>query len=90
MSLAIAAFGLRFVLYYLVVNPWLFLPIELLNGFTFGIFYTVMTSYASIVAPPGAQATMQGIVGATFEGLGKKALADKLRHYKGCVSDGPR
>ncbi|XP_045109294.1 major facilitator superfamily domain-containing protein 6-A-like [Portunus trituberculatus] len=70
MSLVVAVFGLRYVLYYAISNPWVFLPVELLNGFTFGIFYATMTSYASQVAPPGMQATLQGIVGASFEGIG--------------------
>ncbi|KAG7161239.1 Major facilitator superfamily domain-containing protein 6-like 8 [Homarus americanus] len=70
MSLVIAVFGIRFILYYTLANPWLFLPVELLNGFTFGIFYATMTSYASHVAPSGTEATMQGIVGAAFEGIG--------------------
>ncbi|KAK7076666.1 hypothetical protein SK128_027153 [Halocaridina rubra] len=70
MSLVIGVFGLRYILYYCVSNPWAFLPIELLNGFTFGIFYATMTSYASHVAPKGTEATMQGIVGAAFEGIG--------------------
>ena len=46
------------------------LPIELLNGLTFGMAYASMASYASIVAPPGTEATTQGLVGAVFEGLG--------------------
>ena len=71
MTLVIAVFGFRFILYYSVTNPWCFLPIELLNGLTFGIFYATMTSYAHIVAPPGTEATMQGIVGASFEGIGE-------------------
>lgn len=79
MSLVIGVFGIRYILYYTVVNPWLFLPIELLNGFTFGIFYATMTSYASRVAPPGTEATMQGIVGAAFEGIGK--LCSIFRKY---------
>ncbi|XP_054735184.1 major facilitator superfamily domain-containing protein 6 isoform X1 [Anastrepha obliqua] len=70
MSLVLFAFGVRFTLYYLLVNPWYVLPIELLNGVTFGIFYSTMASYTSIVAPPGTEATMQGLVGAIFEGLG--------------------
>ncbi|XP_063608219.1 major facilitator superfamily domain-containing protein 6-like [Penaeus indicus] len=70
MSLVIGMFGIRYILYYTIVNPWVFLPIELLNGFTFGIFYATMTSYASQVAPSGTEATMQGIVGAAFEGIG--------------------
>jgi len=40
-------------------NPWYILPIELMNGVTFGLFYATMASYASIVAPPGTDATMQ-------------------------------
>lgn len=59
MSLVLGAFGVRLLLYSFLVNPWYVLPIELLNGLTFGIFYSTMTSYASIVAPPGTEATMQ-------------------------------
>ncbi|XP_064083016.1 major facilitator superfamily domain-containing protein 6-B-like [Macrobrachium nipponense] len=70
MSLVIGVFGIRYILYYTVTNPWVFLPIELMNGFTFGIFYATMTSYASHIAPLGTEATMQGIVGAAFEGIG--------------------
>ncbi|CAL4108286.1 unnamed protein product, partial [Meganyctiphanes norvegica] len=70
MSLVIGVFGVRYMLYYIVSNPWYFLPLELLNGFTFGIFYATMTSYASEVAPPGTEATMQGFAGAAFEGVG--------------------
>ncbi|XP_037908689.1 major facilitator superfamily domain-containing protein 6 isoform X2 [Hermetia illucens] len=70
MTLVLAAFGVRFILYSLLANPWFVLPIELFNGLTFGIFYATMTSYASIVAPPGTEATLQGLVGAIFEGIG--------------------
>lgn len=71
MSTVLFAFGLRFLLYSWIENPWYCLPIELLQGPTFGIFYATMASYASIVAPPGTEATVQGIVGAVFEGIGK-------------------
>lgn len=70
MSMVLFGFGVRFFLYYWLVNPWWVLPIELLNGVTFGIFYATMTSYASKVAPPGTEATVQGLVGAVFEGVG--------------------
>lgn len=59
MSLVLLGFGVRFFLYSLLTNPWYVLPIELLNGVTFGVFYATMASYASIVAPPGTEATMQ-------------------------------
>lgn len=70
MTIVILTFGLRFVLYSVVQNPWLFLPIEVLQGLTFGLFYSTMTSYASAVALPGTEATVQALVGAAFEGLG--------------------
>uniref|UniRef100_A0A6A7G897 Major facilitator superfamily domain-containing protein 6-like n=2 Tax=Hirondellea gigas TaxID=1518452 RepID=A0A6A7G897_9CRUS len=70
MTIVIATFGLRFVLYSFVWNPWMFLPIEVLQGLTFGLFYTTMASYASVVARPGTEATMQAMVGAAFEGVG--------------------
>lgn len=69
MSMVLAGFCVRFFLYSLLVNPWLALPIELLNGVTFGIFYSTMASYASIVAPSGTEATMQVIQ--AFNGLVK-------------------
>ncbi|KAL7734867.1 hypothetical protein ACLKA6_011145 [Drosophila palustris] len=70
MSLVLFGFGVRFILYSMLQNPWYILPIELLNGVTFGLFYATMASYASIVAPPGTEATMQSLVGAIFEGVG--------------------
>ncbi|XP_068202040.1 major facilitator superfamily domain-containing protein 6-like [Palaemon carinicauda] len=66
LSLSLASMALRCCLYYFVSNPWWFLPIELLNGPSYGLFYAVMASYASHVAPPGAQATLQAIARAGF------------------------
>lgn len=84
MSLVLFAFGIRFLLYSLLIDPWWCLPIEMLNGLTFGTFYATMTSYASIVAPPGTEATVQGLVGAVFEGVGVSLgsfLAGVLLNY---------
>lgn len=70
MSVVLVALGIRFILYSVIENPWYFIPVEFSNGITFGLFYACMASYASIVAPPGTEATMQGMVGAVFEGVG--------------------
>lgn len=43
------------------------LPIELLNGVTFGVFYSTMASYASLIAPLGTEATLQ--VSSTLKNL---------------------
>ncbi|XP_037795293.1 major facilitator superfamily domain-containing protein 6-like [Penaeus monodon] len=85
MAIAIGSLALRCSLYYLVVNPWWFLPIELLNGLSYGLFHTVMASYASHIAPPGAQATLQAIVRACFSsGLSTAGfLGGNLMHSLG-------
>lgn len=70
MSLVLFAIGIRFILYSVISNPWYFLPVEVSNGLTFGLFFACMASYASIIAPSGTEATMQGMVGALFEGVG--------------------
>ncbi|XP_023238122.1 major facilitator superfamily domain-containing protein 6-like isoform X2 [Centruroides sculpturatus] len=41
-----------------------------LSSPAYGLFQAVMTSYGKLVAPPGTEATMQTILGATFHGLG--------------------
>uniref|UniRef100_A0A224XLK4 Putative transporter n=1 Tax=Panstrongylus lignarius TaxID=156445 RepID=A0A224XLK4_9HEMI len=70
MTLVLFSLGVRFLLYSMLTNPWWCLPIELLNGLTFGLLYATMASYASIVALPGTESTTQGLVGAVFEGIG--------------------
>ena len=59
MSVVLLGFSARLFLYSLLTNPWWVLPIELLHGITFGIFYSTMASYASLVAPSGTEATLQ-------------------------------
>lgn len=71
MVLVLAVFGLRFLAYSLISNPWTVLPVELTHGITFGLFYTALATYPSQFAPPNLQATLQGILQAVFEGLGK-------------------
>ncbi|KAF6209314.1 hypothetical protein GE061_015061, partial [Apolygus lucorum] len=73
MTLVLIAFGVRFLSYYFLISPWWILPIEALNGFTFGLFYSTMTTYANALTPPGLEGTMQGLVSATFEGIGLAA-----------------
>ncbi|KAL1431440.1 hypothetical protein MTO96_014287 [Rhipicephalus appendiculatus] len=69
-SLSIAGLSLRLAVYSFGTDPWSMLPVEVTHGLCFGLFYAAMTSYASSAAPPGTEATMQGILGGTFEGLG--------------------
>ncbi|XP_031631871.1 major facilitator superfamily domain-containing protein 6-A isoform X2 [Contarinia nasturtii] len=70
MTLVLFVMGIRLICYSLLTNPWWVLPIEFSQGMTFGISYTAMTMYANVVAPSGTSATLQGLVGAIFEGVG--------------------
>ncbi|XP_026500477.1 uncharacterized protein LOC113403984 [Vanessa tameamea] len=70
MTLVLFAFGFRFLLYSFLTDAWWILPIEMFQGITFGMFYPTMTSYANVVSPAGTETTVQGLVGAVFEGVG--------------------
>lgn len=60
----------RFMAYSIISNPWLFLLFELLHGPSFGLCWPAMVSYGDKVTPSGTKATMQGFIGAVFEGIG--------------------
>lgn len=62
MTLVLFAFSIRLFLYSILTNPWWVLPIELMQGLTFGIFFATMATYANIVAPKGTEATLQVIL----------------------------
>ncbi|XP_055373689.1 major facilitator superfamily domain-containing protein 6-like [Condylostylus longicornis] len=70
MHIIFGAFIARFFYYSLLLNPWWVLPIELLNGITYGLLLATMASYANYIALPGMEATIQGLVGALFQGVG--------------------
>ncbi|KAI8431049.1 hypothetical protein MSG28_001115 [Choristoneura fumiferana] len=75
MSLVLFAFGVRFILYSLLTNPWWVLPIEMFQGITFGMFYPTMASYAKVVSPPGTETTVQTYGGwNTFQWFGISSL----------------
>ena len=57
--------------YSMISNIWVFLIFEVLHGPSFGLCWPAMVSYGEKVAPPGTKATIQGLVGAIFEGIGK-------------------
>ncbi|KAK3611224.1 hypothetical protein CHS0354_002120 [Potamilus streckersoni] len=69
--LALVAFAIRFFAHSFITNPWYALPVETLHGITFGLMYAAASSYGSIIAPPGMSATVQGLVGGVYFGLGK-------------------
>ncbi|KAL7291114.1 hypothetical protein TKK_0015243 [Trichogramma kaykai] len=70
MSLVLIVYSIRFMAYSLIRNPWLFLITEVLHGPSLGLCWPTMASYGDKVAPSGTKATIQGLVGGVFEGIG--------------------
>jgi PPP family 3-phenylpropionic acid transporter len=68
--IAMTAIGLRLVCYSLTSQPWVVLIIQLSHGLTFAAIYTAGVHYAGQIAPPGMQATTQGMFAGTLMGFG--------------------
>lgn len=62
LALSLFAFGVRFIIFSVLRDPWLILLPELLHGLCFGIFYPNMAAFANEVSPQGTKATMQGVI----------------------------
>ena len=65
-SCCIGTLAIRCCLLFTIVNPWWFLGVGLLNGISYALFHACIASYASHLAPPGGQATMQAFARAGF------------------------
>lgn len=63
-------YAARFFYYSFMTNAWYVLLIEPLHCVTFGLMYAAASSYASIIAPEGMSATVQGLVGGLQFGFG--------------------
>ncbi|XP_076762676.1 sugar baby transporter isoform X1 [Xylocopa sonorina] len=70
MSLVLLMYAIRFMAYSVVSNPWYFLIIEILHGPSLGLCWPTMVSYGDKITPSGTKATIQGFIGAVFEGIG--------------------
>lgn len=59
-------FGIRWLLYALVSNPFIILALQSMHGVCFALFYSSAVTFVSKVAPDELQTTGQGIFGALF------------------------
>ncbi|XP_068234071.1 major facilitator superfamily domain-containing protein 6-B-like [Palaemon carinicauda] len=66
--------SVRLLLYGVVSNPWMFLPVHLTHGVSVGVFFTNMITYSHILGPEGTQATMQSVANGCFT-IGKASGA---------------
>ncbi|CAH1725097.1 uncharacterized protein LOC114131568 isoform X1 [Aphis gossypii] len=69
-SISFAMFALRFLLYSVIRDPLWVLPVEMLNGITFGLSYIAGISYSAKIAPVGCEGTVQGLFSMAFLGIG--------------------
>ena len=71
--LYIGLFGnfLRFIYISFLENPWLVLPLEILQGVTHAAVWAACTSYVGRIAPPGYATSAQGILQGLHHGLGR-------------------
>ncbi|XP_035685190.1 major facilitator superfamily domain-containing protein 6-like [Branchiostoma floridae] len=69
LGVGFVVFGLRFLLYSFVSNPWWAVAIDTLNGYQ-AVTWAATTSYASISAQDELQTVAQAIVTTTFCALG--------------------
>ena len=70
MTLVLVAHGARLLYYSMMATPWQVLPIELVQGITFGLFFPCLVSVSAQSAPPGAETTMTTLAFIMFDGLG--------------------
>jgi PPP family 3-phenylpropionic acid transporter len=74
-SIALLLFALRALAYSLIRVPWLALLIQLMHGPTFSLMWVAGVSYADKIAPPGREATAQGLFAGVMLGIGSAAGA---------------
>ena len=61
--------AVRFFAYSLIRIPWMVIPINLLHGATFSVFWIVGVSYAAKSAPEGLSATAQSLFSSVMFGI---------------------
>ncbi len=71
--IAMTTIALRLICYSLTTQPWVVLVIQLVHGLTFAAIFTAGVHFAGLVAPPGMQATTQGMFSGTLMGFGSAA-----------------
>ncbi|XP_022179023.1 major facilitator superfamily domain-containing protein 6-like isoform X2 [Myzus persicae] len=69
-SVMFFVYALIFFLFSIIENPVYVLPVEILSGVAFALFYSGAISYADLLSPSGAEGTVQGVVGTALTGIG--------------------
>ncbi len=73
LMLSMSVIGARLLLYFLFPKPEAILAIQMVHGLTFAALWTAGVSYAHENAPPGMEASAQGMFGSIMMGFGSGA-----------------
>ncbi|XP_033642915.1 major facilitator superfamily domain-containing protein 6-like [Asterias rubens] len=65
------AYFVRFICYATIVNPWLFLPVEVIHGMSIALTWNVLVCFMCRSVPMECMATLQGFLSGTYFGLGQ-------------------
>ncbi|CAI5444939.1 unnamed protein product [Caenorhabditis angaria] len=71
MYLCLAVNVFRFLALSVITNPWMVLPLQVLQGCCLATVWTCASSYISLVAPPNAKQHAQYALQVGYHGLGK-------------------
>ena len=89
---------IRFVCISYLINPWLILPLDVIQGFAHAGVWAALTSYMGRAAPRGYRSAVQGVLQGFYYGLGRAVGAigggvfthtfgtDKTFRIYGCAS----
>lgn len=72
--------------YSLITNPWMAMPFEALESFTNSLLTVTSISYAGTLSNPSTVASMQGLLGGTYHGVGKLKIFYFINRLKRCIS----
>lgn len=70
LTIPVAAYFVRDMVYTYMEQPWYVVPVEMLHGVTFGLLLASLTTYLYAAAPRGSAGTMIGLLSAFQRGIG--------------------
>ncbi|WP_299029267.1 major facilitator superfamily domain-containing protein 6 [uncultured Thermanaerothrix sp.] len=70
MTVGLILFAVRALLYSFITQPWMAMLIQLMHGLTYALMWVAGVSYAGMMAPPGLNATAQGLFSSAIMGVG--------------------
>lgn len=71
MYICLGANVIRFLIISCLSNPWLILPLQVVQGMVLATVWATATSYVSLVSPPHLKGTTQQILQILYHGVGR-------------------